>query len=161
MTEHILEIKETLSGARKEFACERIAVGAEEAVVLYRIQREGRVEDLVLPSGTLSFGYFWPEKFYNAYHWITPSGATLGLYFNISDRTRITPDEIYWRDLTVDVLMTSAGRCRVLDEDELPADLTAGLRTRIETARDDVLRDRERLLATLGERSRRYLVKLQ
>ena len=157
MSEHILEIKETLAGQRKEFACERIVVNADEAVVLYRIQREGRVEDLVLPSGTLSFGYFWTEKFYNVYHWITPNGETLGLYFNISDSTRITAEQIYWRDLTVDVLMTP-GRCRVLDEDELPADLDAELLRRIENARDEVLRNGERLWAVLDERSKRYIL---
>ena len=75
----ILEIKEALRGGRQEFACTALAVGTDEAVLLYRLRRAGRVADLDLPAGTLSLGYFWTARPYNAYHWLAPGGRTLGL----------------------------------------------------------------------------------
>ncbi|MGN6810210.1 MAG: DUF402 domain-containing protein [Thermomicrobiales bacterium] len=108
--------------------------------MLYRLSRAGQVGDLLLPAGTISLGYFWTARPYNIYHWLTPTGQTLGLYANLGDRTRITPEAITWRDLVVDVLLTPDGRCQVLDEDELPPDLNSALRARIARVRDELLR---------------------
>ena len=149
----IVEVKETLDGRRHEFACTLLSSAADEVVLLYRLRREGRVADLVLPPDTLSLGFFWAARPYNAYHWLSPEGRMLGLYVNISDRTRITPERVCWRDLVVDLLLTSDGRRRVLDEDELPADLDRALRARIEAARDDVLRGSATLLADIERRT--------
>lgn len=149
----LLEIKETLRGGRQEFACSPLMVGTDEAVLLYRMRRAGRVADLDLPAGTLSLGYFWTARPYNAYHWLTPGGRTLGLYVNIGDRTRITPEAVSWRDLALDLLVTPDGRCRVLDEDELPADLDPTLQATIAAARDEVLRGYAGLLAAIERRS--------
>ena len=149
----VLEVKETLDGRRHEFACTLLSSAADEVVLLYRLRREGRVADLVLPPDTLSLGFFWTARPYNAYHWLTADGRTLGLYVNISDRTHITPERVCWRDLVVDLLLTPDGRCRVLDEDELPADLDRALRARIEAARDDVLGGSATLLAAIERRS--------
>jgi hypothetical protein len=41
----------------------------------------------------------------------------------------------------VDVLLTPDGRCRVLDEDELPADIDAGLLAYIDLTRDELCRE--------------------
>ncbi|MGN6564507.1 MAG: DUF402 domain-containing protein [Thermomicrobiales bacterium] len=108
--------------------------------MLYRLSRTGQVGALLLPAGTISLGYFWTARPYNIYHWLTPTGQTLGLYANLGDRTRITPEAITWRDLVVDVLLTPDGRCQVLDEDELPPDLNSALRARIARVRDELLR---------------------
>jgi hypothetical protein len=55
---------------------------------------------------------------------------------NVGDVVRLDDREIEWQDLIVDVLGTPDGTVRVLDEDELPGDLDADLRLRIEIARD-------------------------
>jgi predicted RNA-binding protein associated with RNAse of E/G family len=152
----ILEIKHKLDGERKEFHCQLCSYTDDEVVVIYPITRDGKVEDLLLPKGTISFGYFWSGRLYNVYHWVTPTGETLGFYFNIGDRTRISREEIYWRDLVVDILITPDGRCRVLDEHELPTDLDADLRRIIETARDEVLRQKDDLVGEIERRSAGY-----
>ena len=153
----IVEIKETLAGERKEFACTLLASSPGEAVVGYRIPREGRVEDLTLPAGALTVAYFWESRPYNAYHWVTPGGDTIGLYFNVSDRTRITSHQVHWRDLVVDVLLTSDGRCRVLDEDELGDDVDAALGRRIEATREALCREPHLRLQELEVRTRELL----
>ena len=137
----ITEIKTTLAGERKEFACELLHRAPGEVVVIYRMPRDVQLEDLLLRQGTLSLGYFWEDRPYIAYHWIDAGLDSVALYFNISDRTRVSAGTVAWRDLTVDVLITPDGRCRVLDENELPADLDPELRAWIAAARDDLCRD--------------------
>ena len=110
--------------------------------------RDVQLEDILLRRNTLSLGYFWEDRPYNAYHWIDARGDSVALYFNISDGTRIGPEEIEWRDLAVDILISPDGRCRVLDEDELPANLDRGLLAYIRAARDDLCR---KPLSLLGE----------
>jgi predicted RNA-binding protein associated with RNAse of E/G family len=149
----ILEVKETLEGEIQTFECRAVARSSTEAVILYEIRHPMKVEDLTLPVGTLSFGYFWTDRYYNAYHWFTPSGETLGVYFNISDSTRIGQGEVRWRDLVVDVLVTPDGRCRVIDEDQIPSDLDSRLLRKIEHARDDVAHRHKELLNEIEART--------
>lgn len=134
----ITEIKSTLAGARKEFDCELLSHAEGEVVVIYRMPRDVQLEDILLREDTVSLGYFWQDRPYNVYHWIDDQQNTVALYFNISDDTRISEQAIEWRDLTVDVLITPDGRCRVLDEDELPADIDTGLLNYIHQTRDEL-----------------------
>jgi len=144
----ITEVKHTLGGERRTFDCELLQRSASEAVVIYRMPRDVQLEDIALARGTLSLGYFWKDRPYNAYHWIDESFASLALYFNISDRTCIGEHTIEWRDLAVDILISPDGRCRVLDEDELPPGIDATLHAYIAQARDDLCRQP---LSRLGE----------
>ena len=107
-----------------------------------------QLEDVLLRKGTVSLGYFWQNRPYNVYHWIDAQQNTVALYFNIADGTHISEQAIEWRDLTVDVLITPDERCRVLDEDELPADIDAGLLAYIDQTRDELCREP---LSRLGE----------
>ena len=116
----ILEIKRTLAGVEKRFDCTRLAGDDRHVVVLWIAREPMHVHGVDLPAGTISFGHFWKDRFYNVYHWVDPNGRTLGLYFNIADSTVIGPDRLEWRDLIVDVLAMPDGSVTVLDEDELP-----------------------------------------
>lgn len=135
----IEEYKEVLAGEPQTFQCELLEQGAGRAVVIYRLQKEVVVADVRLPQGTVSFGYFWEARNYNLYHFVTAEGDTLALYFNISDSTRISAEQIYWRDLVVDILATPDGACRVLDEDEIPDDIPENLKRLIINTREDIL----------------------
>jgi predicted RNA-binding protein associated with RNAse of E/G family len=134
----ITEIKTTLLGERKTFECELLQATTSDAVVVYRMPADHQLEDILLPKDTLSFGYFWQDRPYNAYHWIDAQQQTIALYFNVSDNTIISAESIAWRDLMVDVLITPDGRCRVLDEDELPTEINAELLHYIERTRDQL-----------------------
>lgn len=151
------EIKTTLAGERKEFDCELLRLNRDEAVVIYRMPHDVQLEDLLLPRDTISLGYFWEGRAYNLYQWIDDQSQTLALYFNICDNTRISIDQIAWRDLVVDVLITPDLRCRVLDENELPDDLDRDLRAYIETARDVLCADPGRWLSEFEARRRELL----
>ena len=153
----ITEIKTTLAGEEKTFACELLHYAPGEAIVVYRMPQAMQLEQVHLPRGTISVGYFWEDRPFNAYHWVDAARQTLALYFNICDNTRISATAIAWRDLTVDVLMTPDMQCRVLDEDELPRDLDAELRAYIARARDRLCADADALLREFGTRSRALL----
>ncbi len=153
----IVEIKTTLAGERKEFDCELLKFTPGEVVVIYRMPRDVQLEDLLLPKGSISIGYFWEDRAYNAYHWIDEQCQTLALYFNICDNTRISRQQVAWRDLSVDILITPDLRCRVLDEDELPDDLDSDLRVYIESARNALCIDPARLLLEFEARRQELL----
>jgi len=137
----ITEIKTTLAGERKTFACELLQATATDAVVVYRMPTDHQLEDILLRKGTLSLGYFWQDRPFNAYHWIDARLDTVALYFNVSDNTIISAESIAWRDLVVDILITPDGRCRVLDEDELPADIDPELQHYIDQTRGQLCRE--------------------
>jgi predicted RNA-binding protein associated with RNAse of E/G family len=153
----ITEVKTTLDGKRKRFDCELAAFKPGEAVVIYRMPRDVMLEDLLLPRGGISLGYFWEERAYNVYHWVDDKLQTLALYFNICDNTRISTAQIAWRDLSVDILLTPDLRCRVLDEDELPDDIDSNLLSRINATRDALCTDAQGLLSEFEARSRALL----
>lgn len=149
----IVEIKEKLNGARHEFASALLSRGEREAVSLYILPADGGLGGVPLRAGTRSLGFFWEDRPYNVYYAIDDAGAPLVCYINLSDRTTITPEAIVWRDLIVDVVITPDGVCRVLDEDELPADLDPALAAHIAATRDDLVADHPALLADLAERT--------
>jgi predicted RNA-binding protein associated with RNAse of E/G family len=117
----VVEIKRKLAGGEQRFDCLRLAGSSRHAVLLWIAPGPMQVHGVELPAGTISFGHFWTDRFYNVYHWLDPDRRTLGFYFNIADRTRIGQAELTWRDLVIDVLATPAGRLDLLDEEELPA----------------------------------------
>jgi predicted RNA-binding protein associated with RNAse of E/G family len=150
----ILEIKESLTGHRKAFPCRLLEATSHSAVVLFVSTQPYRVSGLALPAGTITFGHFWTNRPYNAYHWLTPEGVTLAYYFNLSDHTHIAAAELHWRDLIVDVLLRpGAGQVEVLDEDELPSDLDQQTRADIRAAKIALLAQATALAAELEARA--------
>lgn len=135
----ITEIKTTLTGKTKRFTCRAVSRTANDAVVLFVSDRVFQVGDLPLPAGTVTLAYYWVDRPYNVYHWMTPDGGTLALYFNIARDTVITERELRWHDLTVDVLLRPGAGPVVLDEDELPVELDQPTRQSIDRACATVL----------------------
>lgn len=152
----IEEYKAVLVGEPKIFLCELLERNVGRAVVVYRLRRAVQVEDIRMPAGTVSYGYFWETRNYNVYHFVDDARQTLGLYFNIGDSTRISETQIYWRDLIVDILVTPDGRSRVLDQHELPADLSQPLRRLIFDTRDYILERVTELKAEIEGQTRLF-----
>jgi hypothetical protein len=151
----IVEVKRTLAGAEKRFQCRLLGGDGRHLAVLWVADAAMHVHGADLPAGTVSFGHFWTDRPYNVYHWVDPgSRRTLGFYFNISDGTRVSPGLLEWRDLVVDVLAVPGAPARVLDEDELPADLPAELRARIDAAASALLGDLPAVTAEVEAASR-------
>lgn len=154
------EIKHQLDGSIKRFECLPVHVSEDEAVVIYEMTRKVRIEGLLLPAGSLSFGYFWSNCHYNVYHWVTEMGETLGIYFNVCDEINIGQDAVNWRDLVIDLLVTPDGRCQVLDTDELPPDLDEGLANLIEKTAKYLKCQYRAIVAKVEEKTTKYMMEL-
>jgi predicted RNA-binding protein associated with RNAse of E/G family len=150
----IVEVKETLAGVAKRFECQLLARTMNHVAVLWIAPTSMHVHGVELPAGTVSVGHFWSNRNYNVYHWLSSDMSTIGYYFNISDRTSWTDARLAWRDLTVDVLATPAGRLDVLDEDELPAVLDEETRAHIAAGTAAILGSGRALLAEIEAASR-------
>lgn len=154
----VVEIKQTLAGGEKRFECLRLAGGAQHAVLLWIARDPMHVHGVDLPAGTISFGHFWTDRFYNVYHWLDADPdsehRTLGFYFNLADRTRLGEAELAWRDLVIDVLATPAGRLDVLDEDELPVVVDPEAAAHIAAGKAAILDAPARVMAEIEAASR-------
>jgi len=151
----IVEIKRRLAGDEVRFDCLRLAGNAQHVVVLWIARAPMHVHGVDLPAGTVSFGHFWTDRFYNVYHWVDPERrATIGFYFNLADHTDIAVGELVWRDLVVDVLATPGGRLEVLDEDELPEVLEPEAAAHIAEGKAAILGAPAQVLAEIEAASR-------
>lgn len=150
----ILEVKRTLAGAEKRFDCRLLARTATHVAVLWIAPAAMHVHGVDLPAGTISIGHFWTDRNYNVYHWVRSDASTIGFYFNIADRTVITPAQLSWRDLTLDVLAMPDGRLDLLDEDELPAVLDDEARAHIDAGKGAILNAPAAVMAEVEAASR-------
>jgi predicted RNA-binding protein associated with RNAse of E/G family len=159
----ITEIKHQLNGEIKTFQCESLSSTADELVIYYQMKQDYNLHGVDLKKGMISLGYFWPDRFYNLYHWVDAEGQSVALYFNVCDSTQLTENKVEWRDLVVDVLMTGSGPARVLDEDELPVEIDTDILQRINTTRDYLCKRKNDLVCEFSDRSealyRRLVVK--
>jgi hypothetical protein len=153
----IVEIKHTLAGRVDRFTCDLLERTGERIVVLYRLPAPRDLHGVWLGAGTVTVGYFWARRPYNLYHWLSAAGRTLAYYFNVGDVKGEDATSFEWLDLAVDVLATPGGQVRVLDEDELPADLAPETRRYVEAARDEILRDLPHLTAEADRESPAFL----
>jgi hypothetical protein len=135
----ILERKRTLRGQEKTFLCRVLDRAPDTLTVLFISDRAYTVGGLTLPAGTVTFGHFWQTEPYNVYHWLTPQGATIAHYFNLTTDTVIGTEELSYLDLTVDVLLRVPAPPAILDAAEVPADVSPALRARIAQALATVL----------------------
>lgn len=155
----ILEVKRTLDGAVQTFPCRAAEVTPTRVVLLYTISKGRRIDGLELPAGTVTVAYYWADRPYNVYHWVAPSGVTLAWYFNASGPVRIGDGRVEWDDLEVDVLVTPDLRAQVLDEDRIPADLSASRRAEIAAARRRILDEHVNVARELEAASRGFLAR--
>lgn len=123
----MIERKIRYDGTTADFDCRVVRMKKDSAVLRYIIPERvsvGSVSSSVdLPAGSITFAYYWSKRPYNVYIWRDRRGVWLGAYFNIVRNTRITSTMISYEDLIIDLLVSSDGRARVCDEEELPETL--------------------------------------
>ncbi len=151
-----IEMKQTLSGAIQQFTCELVALEDTYGILRYRIAKRATAGDIVLLPGTVTYGVYWIERPYNVYWWRNPQGDTLAFYCNIADSTRLSAAEFHWRDLTIDILILPDGEIAVLDQEQLPEDLTRPLRNYIDSAKQHVIKNARRITEEVQELVERH-----
>lgn len=155
----VRERKVRLDGSHEDFMCERLLLEpGKRAVLRYRVDREWRIADgaLVVPAGSVNLAHYWMDRPYNVYQFMA-AGRTLAYYCNIAEPTAIREDLVEYLDLAVDVLIRPSGEALVLDEDELPEDLSPERRKTVARALEQLQTDPRRLAAHLEGEGRPYL----
>ena len=131
----IVEVKRHLDGREERFVCDLLDIlPGERAVVRWQTRLETPLEDgpLHIPAGPLvTLGYFWADRNYLIYEMMRPGsdGTLWGHRFDICTEVSITPEEIRYLDLLVDVWVNVQQDFFVLDEDELQDARARGLLT--------------------------------
>jgi predicted RNA-binding protein associated with RNAse of E/G family len=152
-----IEYKKNLNGEVSKFECELAKYDQNELIIIYKLPKGVTIFGNLLPPESISYGYYWPNKNYNLYHWIGPDKETKLVYVNISDQTAITQDSVAWRDLIVDVIIYPNGVYAILDEIEIPDSLDPSLKKIIEATKDEIVKDRMKILTYVNETTKRFL----
>ncbi len=135
------ERKRKLDGRTLVYPCVGLHGARRRALLQHRLQREVALagDTVRLLPGTVTYAIYWTDRPYNVYHFVGPDGAVLATYCNVAAETAVDVQGVSWLDLEVDVLILPGLGPRVLDWEEVPADLSAGYRDAIATALADLL----------------------
>ena len=136
-----LERKRLLLGGEKCYQCNLILNEPNLRILKYTIAQPVQVGSLHLRPGTITYGFYWPDRPYTLYKWISPDGMELGNYFNVADSVVFSAGEISWRDLALDILVFPDGSCEILDEDELNNIRDEDMLKKIEQTKGVILQD--------------------
>lgn len=101
-----------------------------------------KLDYVTFATGDCFTEWYYRDRWYNIFEIASPDGALKGWYCNIAAPAEMTEDDIFCRDLLLDLWVNPAGATCVLDEDEFAAD----------PALDEALR--QHALAALAELQR-------
>jgi predicted RNA-binding protein associated with RNAse of E/G family len=139
MHKNCKEVKRLLAGDEVIYECELIHIEEDFGILKYIFNKEFKIEDIIIHSGTVSYGFYWMNKPYNLYMWFDKS--ITAYYFNIADSIYLSRQKFVWRDLVVDVLVLPNGFIKVLDEEEIPLSIDKSLKDYIESGKKTILQN--------------------
>ncbi len=134
-----VEQKVLLSGELHEYQCKLALLTDSFGILRYIIDREYHVDGISLRPGEVTSAFYWTNRPYTLYTWRHDRPGHELYYFNIADRVSLAKTRFIWRDLIVDILIDEHKTVHILDEDDLPSDLSPELRDYIERAQHHVL----------------------
>ncbi len=142
----VLERKVFISGKEEIFHCQLLHLEGNFGLVKYVTEKEMLVDEILLPVGTNSLGFFWKEMPFVLYRWFSPQRKLLGDYFSIGCGIELSPKEFRWMDLVVDILVLPDRSVKILDENEIPDGIDKRMRKEIEDGKIFVLGQWEKIL---------------
>jgi uncharacterized protein len=72
----------------------------------------------IIARGTVSYEYFWTDRWYNVFRFHGPTGELRNYYCNISAPPTISADVLDYIDLDIDVVVWPNGSHQILDLEE-------------------------------------------
>ena len=146
----ITEVKRHVDGRTERFRCELLLRRRHVAVLRFDHERERSAGGFLFPSGSRSFGFFWPRRNYLLYRMTGADGQLIAHRYDIVEDVRLGEQELSYTDLLLDAWVDPSGRLRFEDEEELADQRRRGVisslqLTRIDRARDVLVR-RHRLI---------------
>ena len=98
----------------------------------------------LVARGTVSYEYYWLDRWYNVFRFHEPDGTFRNYYCNINMPPRFEDGVLDYVDLDIDVLVWPDGRQDVLDRADFDAsakkfDFTDDLKARVDRALNEML----------------------
>jgi len=143
------EVKRTYFGENVIADCYLKGLSKGNGVLKYYFDDIWNVDGLILQPPMYTLGYYSEKKPYNVYCWFTESHKLVAYYFNIVDRTKLSPDIFEFRDLIVDVLVYPDLQFNVLDEDEIPKSIDHEVYDLIYKTKDYITNNLDRVISEI------------
>ncbi|MCG8606125.1 DUF402 domain-containing protein [bacterium] len=141
-----VERKKLLWGDEKRYVCDLVSHEPGFCLLKYILDKPVRVGSLALEAGTITYGFYWSDRPYTLYKWISPANTEVGNYFNVASEVSISRTEVAWRDLVLDILIKHDGCVEILDETELADLKDENMRREIEQGKKAILRDYQEVI---------------
>lgn len=114
-----IEAKKYDGRVRKTWHGGVLSESSELILLVAKFEEDVRHNDLGdIKKGTVSFEYFWLQKWYNLFRFHKPNGEILAYYINICMPPHIKGNTLSYIDLDIDVVAWPHGRVDVLDRDD-------------------------------------------
>lgn len=156
----VTEIKHKLDGRRLEYPCRACMVEPPGSAVLFYVVDSPWTHDnppINVLVGTVTLAFYWADRPYNLYHWLTPTGNTIGHYFNVSTNTHISARAVEWDDLELDYWLPPTGFAEFIDEEDIPDNLSPCTWAQIERAKGELLRTAREVASEVSIRSAGFI----
>ena len=98
------ERKRKLDGSIHDYDTELVHRDGRVAIVRFHMTRGGGPPRLpvVVPAGSVSYGFFWARRPYNLYRWLDPEGNVIAHRLDAVTDVRFGEDGLEYRDLVLD-----------------------------------------------------------
>lgn len=71
-----------------------------------------------IPIGTVSYEFYWKEKWFNVFRFHGPDGVFMFFYCNVNLPPVLSGDTLDYIDLDIDLLVRDRENVKLLDEDD-------------------------------------------
>jgi predicted RNA-binding protein associated with RNAse of E/G family len=124
----ILERKRKPDGSLREYECKLVARRPGLTVISFDMPQGGDVfgAAIHIPSGSISYGWFWSRKPYSLYRMFAPNGSLLAHRFDAVSDVLLLHDAVEYRDLVLDWWVLPDDTIIEEDRDELEALAASG-----------------------------------
>lgn len=112
----ILEVKRSLLGHEQVFSCQAISLTKDSAIISFKSPQMPLWD---LPKDTITLAFFWRDRNYNLYRFISPDGKPIGYRFDVITDVRISDNRIEYLDLLLDLRVDRQGFPLFEDEDQV------------------------------------------
>jgi len=135
---------------KRSWNCKYIGRNASLLTFVGEFDRDVEHGDLgLIRQGTVSYEYYWLDRWYNVFRFCEPDGNLRNYYCNINMPPLFEGSVLDYVDLDIDIVVWPDGRVVILDEDEYkenaaalsyPEDIHIGVGSAISELKDLIAR---------------------
>jgi hypothetical protein len=152
----VVERIKKLSGAEETLNCELIALEKQFGILKHISMEEYRFGTVTIPSGHISFRFYWPNRSYHLLKIFDADGRLRVNRIKLADSVELSPTEIVWRDLSADLMILPNGTTQLIRGEEKPARDDTWLHIYIEANKQELLRKYREIVAETDRLMEKY-----